>query len=31
MVRPGELFVIQAGLRFKVSLPDGISNGCMHY
>ncbi|KAK5445403.1 hypothetical protein LTS15_010184 [Exophiala xenobiotica] len=27
MVRPGELFVIQAGLRFTVSLPDGVSNG----
>ncbi|KKY23858.1 putative homogentisate [Phaeomoniella chlamydospora] len=27
MVRPGELAVIQAGLRFKVSLPDGPSRG----
>jgi homogentisate 1,2-dioxygenase len=28
MVRPGELFVIQAGLRWKVALPDGPSRGC---
>lgn len=28
MVRPGELFVVQAGLRFSVHLPDGESNGC---
>ncbi|RDI80518.1 hypothetical protein Vi05172_g9488 [Venturia inaequalis] len=27
MVRPGELVVIQAGIRFKVSLPDGPSRG----
>ncbi|ORX94816.1 homogentisate 1,2-dioxygenase [Clohesyomyces aquaticus] len=27
MVRPGELAVIQAGIRFKVSLPDGPSRG----
>jgi homogentisate 1,2-dioxygenase len=27
MVRPGELVVIQAGIRFKVSLPDGHSRG----
>ncbi|KAI6080631.1 putative homogentisate 1,2-dioxygenase [Hypoxylon rubiginosum] len=27
MVRPGELFVVQAGLRFSVHLPDGESNG----
>ncbi|KIW04855.1 homogentisate 1,2-dioxygenase [Verruconis gallopava] len=27
MVRPGELVVIQAGLRFRVSLPDGPSRG----
>ncbi|GAD98612.1 homogentisate 1,2-dioxygenase, putative [Paecilomyces variotii No. 5] len=27
MVLPGELFVIPAGLRFKVSLPDGPSRG----
>jgi homogentisate 1,2-dioxygenase len=27
MVRPGELLVIQAGIRFKVSLPDGPSRG----
>ncbi|XXH04738.1 hypothetical protein Hte_011160 [Hypoxylon texense] len=27
MVRPGELFVIQAGLRFSVYLPDGESQG----
>ncbi|KAJ5217939.1 homogentisate 1-2-dioxygenase [Penicillium cinerascens] len=27
MVVPGELFVIPAGLRFKVSLPDGPSRG----
>ncbi|KAI0132526.1 homogentisate 1,2-dioxygenase [Xylariales sp. AK1849] len=27
MVRPGELVVIQAGIKFKVSLPDGPSRG----
>ncbi|ORY72416.1 homogentisate 1,2-dioxygenase [Leucosporidium creatinivorum] len=27
MVRPGEICVIQRGLRFKVSLPDGPSRG----
>ena len=27
MVRPGELCVIQAGIRFKVSLPDGPVRG----
>lgn len=27
MVRPGEICVIQAGLRFKVSLPDGPVHG----
>ncbi|KAK4550709.1 hypothetical protein LTR36_000288 [Oleoguttula mirabilis] len=27
MVRPGELAVVQAGIRFKVSLPDGPSRG----
>ncbi len=27
MVRPGELFVVQAGLRFSVNLPDGTSRG----
>lgn len=28
MVRPGELCVIQAGMRFSVQLPDGIARGC---
>jgi homogentisate 1,2-dioxygenase len=28
MVRPGELAVIQAGIRFKVVLPDGPVRGC---
>lgn len=28
MVRPGEICVIQAGIRFKVSLPDGPIRGC---
>jgi homogentisate 1,2-dioxygenase len=28
MVRPGEICVIQAGIRFKVSLPDGTARGC---
>jgi homogentisate 1,2-dioxygenase len=28
MVRPGELAVIQAGIRFKVKLPDGPVRGC---
>lgn len=27
MVRPGEICVIQRGLRFKVQLPDGPSRG----
>ncbi|KAJ6443855.1 homogentisate 1,2-dioxygenase [Purpureocillium lavendulum] len=27
MVRPGELFVVQAGIRFRVLLPDGPSRG----
>lgn len=27
MVRPGELCVIQAGMRFSVALPDGPSRG----
>ncbi|KAL2208560.1 homogentisate 1,2-dioxygenase [Sarocladium strictum] len=27
MVRPGELFVIQAGMRFTVKLPDGPARG----
>ncbi|KAI0073776.1 homogentisate 1,2-dioxygenase [Panus rudis PR-1116 ss-1] len=27
MVRPGEIVVIQSGLKFKVSLPDGASRG----
>jgi homogentisate 1,2-dioxygenase len=27
MVRPGELAVVQAGIRFKVNLPDGPSRG----
>ncbi|ORY63172.1 homogentisate 1,2-dioxygenase [Pseudomassariella vexata] len=27
MVRPGELAVIQAGIKFKISLPDGPSRG----
>ncbi|KAF8576002.1 Homogentisate 1,2-dioxygenase [Ramaria rubella] len=37
MVRPGEIVVIQRGMRFKVSLPDGPSRGYiqeifgMHY
>lgn len=30
MVRPGELCVIQAGLRWKVSLPDGPARGYVH-
>ncbi|PHH77303.1 hypothetical protein CDD82_3569 [Ophiocordyceps australis] len=29
MVRPGELVVIQAGIRFRVLLPDGPSRGYM--
>jgi homogentisate 1,2-dioxygenase len=29
MVRPGELAVLQAGIRFKVLLPDGPSRGYM--
>lgn len=28
MVRPGELLVIQRGMRFRVSFPDGPSRGC---
>jgi homogentisate 1,2-dioxygenase len=28
MVRPGELLVIQRGIKFKVTLPDGPSRGC---
>lgn len=28
MVRPGELAVIQRGMRFKVLFPDGPSRGC---
>lgn len=28
MVGPGELAVIQAGIRFKVALPDGPARGC---
>jgi homogentisate 1,2-dioxygenase len=28
MVRPGELLVIQRGMKFKVKLPDGPSRGC---
>lgn len=27
MVRPGELAVIQAGIRFRVTLPDGVARG----
>lgn len=27
MVRPGELLVIQAGMRFSVKLPDGVGRG----
>lgn len=27
MVKPGEICVIQRGLRFKVKLPDGPSRG----
>ncbi|CAJ2508934.1 Uu.00g139600.m01.CDS01 [Anthostomella pinea] len=27
MVRPGELAVIQAGMRFRVELPDGVGRG----
>lgn len=30
MVKPGELCVIQAGIRWKVSLPDGQSRGYVH-
>ena len=30
MVRPGELCVIQAGLRWKVALPDGPARGYVH-
>ncbi|KAK7690989.1 hypothetical protein QCA50_006092 [Cerrena zonata] len=30
MVKPGEIIVIQAGLKFKVSLPDGPSRGYIH-
>jgi homogentisate 1,2-dioxygenase len=28
MVRPGELVVIQRGMRFKVRLPEGPVRGC---
>lgn len=28
MVRPGELLVIQRGIRFRVAFPDGPSRGC---
>ncbi|KAG8740910.1 hypothetical protein FRC10_003569 [Ceratobasidium sp. 414] len=28
MVRPGEICVVQRGVRFKVKLPDGGSRGC---
>jgi homogentisate 1,2-dioxygenase len=28
MVRPGELVVIQRGMKFKVELPDGPVRGC---
>ena len=28
MVRPGELLVIQRGMRFRVAFPDGPSRGC---
>lgn len=28
MARPGELVVIQRGMRFKVTLPDGPVRGC---
>ena len=27
-VRPGELVVIQRGMKFKVELPDGPVRGC---
>ncbi|KAH8680910.1 homogentisate 1,2-dioxygenase [Xylariales sp. PMI_506] len=30
MVRPGELVVIQSGIKFSVSLPDGPSRGYVH-
>ncbi|KAH8879378.1 putative homogentisate 1,2-dioxygenase [Thozetella sp. PMI_491] len=30
MVRPGELCVIQAGLRWRISLPDGPARGYVH-
>ncbi len=30
MVRPGELCVVQAGLRWRVSLPDGTARGYVH-
>ncbi|KAK5128729.1 hypothetical protein LTR85_000062 [Meristemomyces frigidus] len=30
MVRPGELCVIQAGIRFRVALPDGPVHGYLH-
>jgi homogentisate 1,2-dioxygenase len=30
MVRPGELCVVQAGLKWKVDLPDGQSSGYIH-
>ena len=28
MARPGELVVVQRGIKFKVGLPDGPSRGC---
>jgi homogentisate 1,2-dioxygenase len=28
MVHPGELVVVQRGIRFQVGLPDGPSRGC---
>ncbi len=31
MLRPGELVVIQRGIRFKVTLPDGPVRGCRSY
>ncbi len=30
MVRPGELCVVQAGVKWNVSLPDGQSSGYVH-
>ena len=31
MVRPGEILVIQRGIRFRVAFPDGPSRGCETY